>query len=248
MALEPGKGLLALELRDMTEASVSFSLLNLHTNAMVFDRYVFEEEWWMSLVAIKGNTLLIKQYHDSQQPEKQGLMAVDIENMEVVWWLENFQLIENDETTILGKEHGEEESFLKRVEIISGKEIALNPKAKVVEQVGSHVLYPLHYDLESPHFETVKSFIVSHFNIKAVGACDYLEVEDLIIISWFYSEGNTLANVISVIDSDGKIVVEEKLGTGLDAYASDTFFVLKNRLIFVVNKTQLVVYELFGIV
>ncbi|MEQ8687031.1 MAG: DUF4905 domain-containing protein [Imperialibacter sp.] len=246
MALEPEKGLLALELRDPKEASVSFSLLNLHTQTLVFDRYAFEEDWWMSMVTIKDNLLLIKQYHDSQQPEKQALLAINIGTMEVEWWLQNFQLLQLNELSVSGKQHDESESIVKHYEINSGQELAadLVDKSNVQEQ-SIKAKYPTHYDSESSHLETVKSFISNYFNMKSVGPCDYLEVGNLIVISWFYSEGGSYANVLSVIDSEGNIVIEEKIGTGLDAFAADTFFVLKNRLIFVSNKTQLIVYELF---
>lgn len=248
MALEPGKDLLALELRDMKEAAVSFSLLDLNTRTLVFDRYAFEEDWWMSLVAIKGNLLLVKQYHDSQQPEKQGFLAVNTASLEVEWWLENFQLLDMTENEISGRQHHGSDSVVKHFEITSGKEVPGGPPpAGPPLQVAVGAQYPTHYDSESSHFQTIKSFTANHFNMNAVGACDYLEVGDLIVISWYYSEGTTYTNVLSVMDSLGKIVIEEKLGTGLDAFASDTFFVVKNRLIFVANKTQLLVYELFGI-
>jgi hypothetical protein len=246
MALEPQKGLLALELRDLKEASVSFSLLDLHTQTLVFDRYAFEEEWWMSIVTMKDNLLLIKQYHDSQQPEKQGLLAINIESMQVEWWLQNFQLLQLNGLSISGKQHDENESVVKHYEINSGQELAAElVDNSNVQGPSIEAKYPTHYDSESPHLETIKSFIANYFNVKAVGACDYLEVEHLIVISWFYSEGSSYANVLSVIDSEGNIMLEEKIGTGLDAFAADTFFVLKNRLIFVSNKTQLIVYELF---
>jgi len=246
MALEPDKELLALELRDASEASVCFSLLELHTNTLLFDRYAFDEEWWMSLLTIKDNLLLIKQYHDSQQPEKQGLLAINIDSMEVQWWLEHFQLLDIRQQTVSGKWHEQGESAVRHFDIFSGKEVNDGlAEANSNEAVHEQVKYPVHYDSESPHFQTVKSFIASHFNILAVGACDYLEIGDFIIVSWFFQEGGSYANMISVMDSEGEIVLEEKIGTGLDAFAADTFFVLKNRLIFVSNKTQLLVYELF---
>ena len=246
MSLDARHGLLALELRDLKDASVTFSLVDLRKGDLLFDGYAFEEEWWMGLVALRDSLLLIKQYHDSQQPEKQGLLAVNVETMEVQWWLGNFQLLQIDGQTVTGKQHDNGESILKRYSISNGEEL---PADSLIESTPDEVVdiasYPIHYTGESPHFETVRAFIAAHFNVQAAGACDYLEVYNKIIISWFYSEGSSYANVLSVLDADGQIAIEEKLGTGLDALAADTFFVLENKLIFVANKTQLLVYELF---
>ena len=246
MALDATQGLLALELRDLKEASVTFSLVDLHKGNLVFDGYAFEEEWWMGLVALRDNLLLIKQYHDSQQPEKQGLLAVNVKTMDVQWWLDNFQLLQMDGQTVTGKQHDEGESMLKQYSISTGDELSADSlNESTPDEAANNASYPIHYTNESPHFETVQAFIATHFNVQAAGACDYLEAYNKIIISWFYSEGSSYTNVLSVLDADGQIVIEEKLGTGLDALAADTFFVLENKLIFVANKTQLLVYELF---
>lgn len=247
MALDAKQGLLALELRDMKEASVTFSLVDLRRGILVFDRYAFEEEWWMGLVALRDNLLFVKQYHDSQQPEQQGLLAVNVKTMDVEWWVDNFQWLRMDGQSVTGKQHGDGESILKRYSINTGEELPVVSEPQNADEVPEAAVasYPIHYTGESPHFETVRAFIASHFNVKAEGACDYLEAHNKIIVSWFYSEGSSYGNVLSVLDTDGQVVIEEKIGTGLDALAADTFFVLENKLIFVANKTQLVVYELF---
>lgn len=248
MALEPQKGLLAIELRDHKEAEVSFSLLALHPPVFRFDGYVFEEGWWMSLAALKGNTLLVKKYLDSQQPEKQALLAVNVDSLDVEWWLDHFQLMEIGSDTVLGWQ-GEGEARTYTAIDVGGPKVesdAWDSVRKVTsENAEVNALYPTHYPEESAHFGTVRSFILDVCNIEPIGAFDYLEVGGLIIISWFYSEGSSMANELLVVNDQGQIVTREKLGTGLDALAFDTFFVLKNSLVFVANKTQLLVYELF---
>jgi len=244
MALEPQKGLLAIELRDHKEAEVSFSLLTLHPPVFRFDGYVFEEGWWMSLAALKGNTLLVKKYLDTQQPEKQGLLAVNIDTLEVEWWLDHFQLMEIGRDTVSGWQGEGEGRTYTAIEVGGPKEEDHVDQGKIENEV-VNALYPTHYPEESTHFDTVRSFILDVCNIKPIGAFDYLEVGGLIIISWFYSEGSSMANELLIVNGEGQIVAREKLGTGLDALALDTFFVYKNSLVFVANKTQLLVYELF---
>lgn len=243
VAADAGGQLLAVEIRDMQNAQVSFSLLDLKTMSLLFDRYGLEEDWWLSLAAVRNGRLLIKQYRDSQQPEQQGLVAINVRSLEPAWWLENFALTGLDENTVAGKvvsEKGTEEVL---IDLQSGDRVDRAMKAPEVAPEPRY-LNPSHYSGDSPHFLSVEKFVANTLNLQAVGACDYLETGEVIIISFFIRERGGLANELAVFSSDGDLLLHRKIAGKLEAIASGTFFVFDNYLVFIANKTQICVYDL----
>lgn len=242
MAVDPGEGLIALELRDQQQAEACFSLLDLHTRSLLFDRYALEEDWWVGLAALQQGRMLIKQYHDTQQPEKQGLIAINIKSLEVDWWKEDFQLDELMENAVKGASTIDEKKVSTAVDIETGKE--LDPEKLNSRIPDGSVFHPTHYPETSSHFATIKRFLAENINSVPMGACDYLEFKGLIMLSYFISEGAALSNHLIIFNEAGEAILQQKLGSGLNALASGTFFVINNYLVFITNKTQLCVYEL----
>ena len=72
---------------------------------------------------------------------------------------------------------------------------------------------------------------------------EYVEYGSLIVISAFAGEQN-LANYLFVFNSAGELLLKETLGEQLKGIALDTFFILSGFLIFVKNKSELVIYKL----
>ncbi len=242
MALEPERGLLALEIRDQGEAEVSFSLFNFNTRLLDFDRYALEEDWWVSLAGLRKDKLLIKQYHDSQQPEKQGLIAINVETREADWWLDDFQLDELAENELTGLRVKNGEQVKVTLSLENGNEVFLKNFSS--KPLAANAWYPVHYTASDSHFLTVSKFLAGAINAVPVSACDYLEVGRFIILSYFISEGATLSNEVLVVTVDGDQLLQQNIGRQLTAVASGTFFVFNNYLVFIANKTQLCVYEL----
>ena len=79
--------------------------------------------------------------------------------------------------------------------------------------------------------------------ILAVAAIEYLEYEDLIIVSVFVTETG-LANYLYGLNASGEILLKEKLGEDLKGVGLDTFFIFSGHLIFVKNKNELTSYKI----
>jgi len=75
-------------------------------------------------------------------------------------------------------------------------------------------------------------------------ACDYLEWDGHIFISYYCQEADSLANFLLMMGEDGKILLNEKLESDLKAVGVSTFFIFENHLIFVRNKAELFVVPL----
>ena len=112
-----------------------------------------------------------------------------------------------------------------------------------INQIDS--IRPALYLEGAPDFETVRQFLDKSTEYVISRGVEYLEWKKWIVISVYVENKNVLANHLIVLNDEGKILLEEKLGENLGGIGTDTFFILEGCLFLVKNKSELVVYTLY---
>lgn len=232
---------LFLEVRNPDEKTVSFSALNLRNNQWLWKDVRLEEPWWISLRAIQGDILLLTVYTDTNNPDKKSVVAYDVIQNRLVWWSNGFSLTSVNSLYVRGVDvrFPEKETIL---DLFTGKP---------VQQVDFHledsqnfpVIRPFQYEEGTAHFDTVKDFLNSRLGILPVATIEYLEFEDLIIMSVFLTD-HDLANYLYGFNASGEVLMKEKLGDNLKGVGLDTFFIFSGHLMFVKNKNELTSYKI----
>lgn len=103
---------------------------------------------------------------------------------------------------------------------------------------------PFHYPEDTAYFNTVQRFIKFKLNDEARKGADYLEHDDLILLSYFKEVDKSMVNRLIVINKDQKIVMDEKLGEFNKGITDNTFFLFNNKLIFVKGISEFFIYQL----
>ena len=232
---------LFLEVRDVQEKKVSFSALNLRNYEWLWKDVTLEEPWWVSLAASGGDLLLFTIYTDTNNPDRKSLLAYDVSENKIAWWYNGFSI------------SGANTLYVKGIDArFPSKEIILDLlTGRAVQQVDFHlddsqnfpVIRPFQYEQGTAHFDTVRHFLQTRLGIVPVATIDYLEFQQLIMVSVFVRE-NDLANYLYVLDSGGQVLFSEKLGENLKGVGIDTFFIYSDHLIFVKNKSELITYKI----
>ncbi len=199
----------------------------------------FEETWWITLAGVSENVLLLTAYHDAANPDRKTLFAYHVLRQEVLWFRNNFAL-----SAVSGGKVKGTDTRMGFHEIVLDLESGGEEKAApfIAPQQNFELVHPFQYQEGSDSFATVHAFLVKRFNISPVFTIEYREYGSFIIISAFEGRED-LANYLIVLNSAGEVMVRETLGTGLKGIALDTFFVLSGYLIFVKNKTELVIWK-----
>jgi hypothetical protein len=164
-----------------------------------------------------------------------------VQKKEILWWKNGFsfsgantRLVKGFDTKFAGKE-----SVL---DLFTGQ-----PVQDVDFDLGLlqnfPVIRPFQYQQGTEYFETVSDFLKVKLGITPVVTLDYLEHDALIMVSAFVNDGE-LANYLYVFDSNGQILLNEKLGQDLTGVGIDTFFVLAGHLIFIKDKHELISYKI----
>lgn len=232
---------LFLEVRDPQQKTVSFSALNLRNNQWLWKEVRLEEPWWISLRAAEGDILFFTLYTDVQNPDKKSLIAYDVIGEKVTWWRNGFSVASVNGLGVRGvdsKFPGKEIVL----DLFTGKELP-DVDFDLADSQNFPVIRPFQYEEGTAHFDTVKDFLNTRLEILPVATIEYLEFEELIIMSVFINEQG-LANYLYGLNAGGEVLITEKLGENLKGVALDTFFVFSGHLIFVKNKNELTSYKI----
>lgn len=230
-----------MEVRDPEAKTVSFSALNLQNNQWLWKDVTFEESWWISLRAVGGDILLLTVYTDSNNPDKKSLVAFHVIEERMAWWYNGFSLTSVNDLYARGVDSRfpEKEIILN---LLTGKPVP-QVDFDLEDSQNFTVIRPFQYEEGTAHFDIVKDFLTSRLGILPVATIEYLEFEDLIIMSVFLKEQG-LANYLYGLDASGHVLIKEKLGENLKGVGLDTFFIFSGNLIFVKNKKELTSYKI----
>ncbi len=229
--------LFAVELRDEQSRKVVFHGLDSATGEILSEIYPTHDDWWVGIECVYNQKMILHGFEDEENPTHSGVYCYDLRNGKLLWsfpshrmntFSHDFVLMQSEET----------------VTIVdwSGESVAQSAKSEVIES--DRLQSPSPYSQESEYFNTVSQFISERFGQHPIELIEYLETEQLIMISYNFAESGKLTNQLKVLTIDGEIVLEEVLGTGLKGIGVNTFFLSQNQLIFTKDKTELVSYSI----
>lgn len=232
---------LFLEVRDPQKKQVSFYAADLIKQEWILKHITFEDPWWISLLAVSGEMMLLTLYTDTNNPDKKGLLAYDISRQSLSWWRNGFAVSEVGKHAVRGfdQKFGGKEITLR----LEDGSVLAEPPQLLEKSQNFPVIRPFQYAEGTAHFETLKAFLEKKIQISPTISIEYCEYHTLILISVFVRKDD-LANYLFVFNSAGELKLKENLGEHLKGIAFDTFFIFSGYLIFVKNKNELVSYKL----
>lgn len=108
----------------------------------------------------------------------------------------------------------------------------------------SESLFPILYNEDNIHYKTIHDFLEQNYEYKALGPLEYMEYGNFILISFYIHSTIKITNILLVIDEEGNVVLTDKLIEGADGIGMATFFICKNKLIYIKNKTSIALAEM----
>jgi hypothetical protein len=233
--------ILLVEVRKPEEKRVLFSAFNYETNLFLWHDRQLEEPWWVNASAIVQGMVFFTIYLDTNNPDKKGILAYSLKELQLVWWNNDFSVSEISALGIKGfsGKFGLRELILN---IMDGGEIKELRQGDFPRQ---DIKKPVQYTEGMQYFETVKTFLLNQLNLQAVSALEYMETNNCFLISCYTSAGeNLLANFLLVYSKGGKLLLQEQLDSRLNGIGLDTFFIIDGLLFFVKNKVELVSFRI----
>lgn len=237
----PSGDRLLITTRDSESLQVSFSLFDIEKNEFLWENISFEESWWISVYDFSGDVIVFQTYNDTQDIEARSAFGFDIHSTEALWSINDIKLnkASNGRLSVMPLS-GEHESFL--INTRTGEEL---DSTEHFDSDSTEIdkRFPIHYEPDNPHFETLASFISTKLDLKLLGSCDYLEVEEFFAMA-INSKAEVGYNLdLFVFSHEGDLLLQKPLDRELKGLASGTFFIASQALIFVEGKRNLVFYR-----
>ena len=229
--------LLIVNTRNPDSLESGFSLISLEDKALIWENLRFEEEWWVSVYHMTDELIVFQQFEDSHNIDDRSVFGFDPMKQESVWSMENVRLTgANGDQLYMRWEEDQELIYNVRKKDWDTRKLQ-------IDEVRDF-LYPIHYEADNPHFETLARFLKLKQGIDLEGSCDYLESGGLIFIAANHVNEGKKSLSLYVFDNSGHLLMEESLESGVKGLVSGTFFIAKEALIFVTGKNELKIYSI----
>jgi hypothetical protein len=238
----PDENVLLLEVRDNARKQVSFSALHYGEDRFLWHNKVLEEPWWVALADAAEGMVLFTLYIDTNNPDRKGMLAYTLADLQLLWWHNDFTLAKRQEQSLYGFSSGVGSKPLV-LALHSGKEISAAAPTVSELPAAEVVLRPQQYGDGTEYFRTVAKFLRETLNLSVVLSLEYLEYNGKIFIA-YYTQEQSLVSHLAVWTDAGELLLQEKTGEHLKGIGQDTFFILSGCLFFVKNKHELISYFL----
>ncbi len=244
-----GEAYSVLEIRDELTRQVSYSCINLLTGRILWENLRPEISWWLSLVGVFGNCLILHKYSSNQKPEPIGLLLLDVQSGEILERIDEWIFFNYVENVLIIYQLQNNQPIYRNVElsnIDTNTHLQLTEKEsykKATIELPNVETSLTHYLEDSPYFPTIYKFLYRLLNIDAVKAVDYLEISNKIIISYYIYTDKSFLNYLLVTDRSRQILLNDLIAE-TEGIGIDTFTVKSDTLLYVKNQTQFVGYRL----
>lgn len=231
--------LLLIETNDRATKTQTFLLLSFEP--LEINQAISFDEDYSGLVTKSYNKdqLLFIQYSDQNNPDLTNIYTFNWHGGEPTFQLQNTRIIQSgdDWVKIPHPHFANKEVYL---DLESGNELKEIPASENSNSV--EMAYAAAYSEESEYFQWFVQYFAKH-NIRPCRQIEYLKAGDIVLISYYEIKDEELSNSLAVLDKEGTILELILLDEKLNGIGKDTFFVYRNKAIFVTHKNTLNIYE-----
>lgn len=245
-----------IETRNTDKKSVYYNCLDLFSGKKIFNGIQLDEKYWIGIEAVHDDIIFFHKFTKPDMPGHMQVIAFDIKTQKVIWQNENYSFLfvledkvycyvqhfEGRKYIALNKNTGQ---FIE--ELQSEDEIEKLNNIYEDSKDYSDYIFPEKFDAGLAADEKVKSIIAKQIgNAEVIGSVEYALYQKILIMN-YYSKiiGNSLLNKLTAYDIDsGKELFIEILNADANAYVPDAFFIYKNMVIMLKEKSNVIVCEL----
>jgi hypothetical protein len=226
---------MGIEIRDETEKQVSFSTLGLKKGQIQFNGFTTDERWFTGIEAIYNGVLLLHNYQSANGPAHKGIIAVDAMSTEILWSNYNYSF---ERLTANGPVFYDSRFQPKKLFVADIKTGApIRPFGPSVDaELENHIEMP---QIISPEFLPADLLPPAFYG----NSIHYLQYNNFRIVSLHALQAGQLQQYLYVFDGVDK-VYEDLLNTAIQKLQPEAFIIYKNHLIYIKNKSALIVLAL----
>ncbi|MCK5086873.1 MAG: DUF4905 domain-containing protein [Melioribacteraceae bacterium] len=247
---------LLIESRNTDQKEAFFTCLDLFSGESKFTDHQFSEKYWLGIETIYKDKIFIHTFAKPDMPGHRGLTVFDLNSQIVVWENKEYAFLFIYEDKVYTYQERFEGRRFFTLDFNTGEfiedigensdEINLLREKVESEKDYSNYLFPepfLNVNIDSNVSEIIKN---TTGKLELVGYVEYTIFDKLLLLSYHTrSSDKNISNTFVAFNIDKKKKIFSKvLNKKVNAFAPDSFFVYRDLLLIVKEKTEVEVYKL----
>ncbi|GEM_PF-2015478 len=210
------------------QKEVYFYAFDLKSNRFLMKEKTFEEKWLIGISGIHKGIAYFYAFENEFSPGRKGIIALNLYTQQIAWENYNYVLERISKDGILAYNAKIQP---KRFELLDAE------TGLLLKNIRQEEIY------EYPMVNNAIKIPESHFEDEITNNFQKLTINDLTIKA-SYLRTNDSVNHILEIFKEGNLIFTDYLFKDIQKVAPDTFFVWFNKLVYIRDKSEIVVYLL----
>lgn len=235
---DPDSSLWAIELRNASEKTVSFAVVDLSHARLLWHGSPEGTDWWTSLTAFSYGELFVHNYRYPEIPEPTDLIAVSGSRGTLLWALPNYLLVKtiDENTAEVATKAGDQFRYL-QCDVKTGALSSLGGEDKhFPEQI--ILTEPVRYKEGNIYFEKLAAFIAKATGGHQAVSIDYLEKRPYMMFSYYIYEQDKLGQYLLIVTDQKELVLHEQLSEDRDGLGRSTMLLKEFTLVYLKNSNE----------
>lgn len=234
------ENLLLIETNDVATKTQTFLLLSFEPLEIIQAISFGEEYSGLVTKSYNAQQLLFIQYSDQNNPDLTNIYTFSWNGGDPTLSLQNTRIIQSglEWIKVPHPHFANKETY---IDLKFGTELKTAPTPD--EMPAHKISYATAYSEESEYFQWFVQYFGKH-NIIPCRQIEYLKTDTQLLISYYEEREKELKNSLAILNGNGEILEDILLEEQLTGIGKDTFFVFRNKAIFVTKKSTLNIYDL----
>lgn len=213
--LDISSGYLLLEKRNIQNAQVSFSVLELHSGKLVLENLQIWESWWVSAIWIHQKKIVFSLYQEAQSPIGKGIIVYDITQKNLLWQDLSLNFFgANRQANCIFLRKNLESLQAQAYHLETGKPLPQSPLPQDENLLGYRLASV--YPPESSFYEDLQRFIAQKTQANTQFPISYAETPTHICIGYGTEFEEKFAYFLLITDIAGNIELQEPISQNQD--------------------------------
>ncbi len=234
---DPYEPYLGIEFRDSEQRKAYVQLVTCDEKGQCIPDQVnpaVEVPWWINFLGCFHGILLYHSFDNPEVPRPTALHAIDGCTGHPLWTVSEAIWQETIDQKISVQVIQEKNIFL---DLRTGMQTTISSPTNPITEIG----IPRHYPEGNQYLNALQKLIRYITENQPIGACDYLELPSLIIISYYFYEADKLKNNLLIVTKTGQVQWHESLFLG-EAQGHTTFVSWRHQVIYIKDQVYLCCY------
>jgi hypothetical protein len=243
---------LVIEERQANTREVFFSCLNIETGHIIFRDFQTEEKFWIGIEVVHNGIIFFHKFSKPDMPGHKEIIAVDLYTQETLWSTSEYSFLlayENKIYSYINLFEGKKYFILdyrtgQVLEAVADREININEIR--YESQDNEFFRDAYFPELCRTDDEVTAIIGASESKPLAGRIECIRRGDYVFNSYHIEEDkSTLRNIFSIIEiSSKKIIFKEILSKKTRKFIPETFFIKKDMLFMIAEKSILKVYSI----